>query len=212
LTAAAVRRIIPGEVSAEPSFGLHAALANLGTDLSTALEHVSIPAYVFAADGRVLWTNEQMAAIVGDARGRSLLEFVAPESRGKVEEQIAAKRISGKPTHYEISLLDRDRRRIPVEVNSVPLESGHTFVGVFGLVTPPGALVPKPPPSREPHLTQRQHEVLLLLGRGASTQQIADTLGLRPETVRNHIRGVLKRLGQSSRVAAIAYARQHGLL
>ena len=212
MTAAVARLIIPSEVSAEPSFGLHAALAELGTDLSVALERVPIPAYVFDAHGRVLWTNEQMTELVGDVRGRNVLEVVAPESRRKVEEQIAAKRLSGKPTHYEISVLDRNGQRVPVEVSSVPLESGHTFVGVFGVVTPPGELAPKPPPGREPQLTPRQQEVLLLLGQGASTEQIAETLGLRPETVRNHVRGLLKRLRQSSRVAAVAYARQHGLL
>lgn len=164
-------------MSAEPPFGLHAALAELGTDLSAALERVPIPAYVFGADGRVLWTNEQMAALVGEARGRNVLDLVAPESRRRVEEQIAAKRLSGKPTHYEISMLDRNGRRVPVEVSSVPLESGHTFVGVFGVVTPPGDIAPKPPPGREPHLTPRQYEVLLLLGQGASTDQIAETLG-----------------------------------
>ena len=212
MTAAAARRIIPDEVSAEPSFGLHAALGELGTDLGAALEHVPIPAYVFDADGQVRWMNEQMTALVGDMRGRNVLEVVAPESRRKVEEQIAAKRLTGKPTHYEISLLDRNGRRIPVEVSSVPLESGHTFVGVFGVVTPPGELAPKPPPAREPHLTPRQYEILLLLGQGASTEQIAEMLGLRPETVRNHVRGLLKRLRQSSRVAAVAHARHHGLL
>jgi len=153
-----------------------------------------------------------MTALVGDVRGRNSLEVVAPESRRKVEEQIAAKRLSGKPTHYEISMLDRNGRRVPVEVSSVPLVSGHTFVGVFGVLTPPGDLTPKPRPGREPRLTPRQHEVLLLLGQGASTEQIAETLGLRPETVRNHVRGLLKRLRQSSRVAAVAYARHHGLL
>jgi PAS domain S-box-containing protein len=199
-------------VNAEPPFGLYAALAQLGTDLGAALERVPIPAYLFDAEGRVMWANEQLRSLVGDPTGHNVLEFVAPESRRKVEEQIAAMRISGKPTHYEISLVDRNGRRLPVEVSSVPLESGHTFVGVFGVVTPPGLIAPKPPPAREPHLTPRQHEVLLLLGRGASTEQIAETLGLRSETVRNHIRGLLKRLGQSSRVAAIAYARHHGLL
>jgi PAS domain S-box-containing protein len=199
-------------VNAEPSFGLHAALAELGTDLSAALEQVPIPAYLLSEDARVLWENDRLRGLVGDVVGHNVLDVVAPESRRKAEEQHALKRLAGKATHYEISILDRNGRRIPVEINSVPLTNGCCFAGVFGVVAPPGELAAKPPPAREPRLTPRQHEVLQLLGQGASTAQIAEQLGVRRETARNHIRGLLKRLRQSSRVAAVAHARQHGLL
>jgi PAS domain S-box-containing protein len=199
-------------VNAEPPFGLHAALAELGTDLGAALEQVPIPAYLLSEDARMLWENDRLRRLIGDVVGRSVFDVVAPESRRKAEEQYATKRLSDKPTHYEISLLDTGGRRVPVEISSVPLKNGCCFVGIFGVVTPPGNLAPKPPPSREPRLTPRQHEVLQLLGHGASTAQIAEQLGIRRETARNHIRGLLKRLGQNSRVAAVAHARQHGLL
>ena len=57
-----------------------------------------------------------------------------------------------------------------------------------------------------------QHEVLLLLGRGCSTQQIAETLSLSRETVRNHIRGVLRALRVNSRLGALVEGRRRGLL
>lgn len=199
-------------MSAEPEFGLRAALAELGTDLSRALEHVPVPAYLIDADARVLWENDRLRMIVGDIEGHSVFDVVAPESRQKAEEQHVVKRLTGKATHYEISILDRNGRRIPVEINSVPLRNDCCFVGVFGVVAAPGELEPKPPPMHEPHLTPRQHDVLRLLGHGASTAQIAETLGITKETTRNHMRGLLKRLGQNSRVAAVAYARQHGLI
>lgn len=207
-----MRRIIHSAVNAERSFGLHAALAELGTDLSAALEHVPIPAYLVSEDARLLWENDRLRDLVGDVVGRSAFDIVAPESRRKAEEQHAVKRFTGKATNYEISLLDRSGRRVPVEINSVPLRNRCCFVGVFGVVTPRGDLAAKPPPAREPRLTPRQHEVLQLLGQGASTAQIAEQLGIRRETARNHIRGLLKRLRQNSRVAAVAHARQHGLL
>lgn len=199
-------------MNAEPPFGLHAALAELGTDLSAALEQVPIPAYLLSEDARVLWENDRLRNLVGDVVGRSVFDVVAPESRRKAEEQHAVKRLTGRSTQYDISMLDCNGRRVPVEINSVPLRNGCCFVGVFGVVTPRGDLAAKPPPAREPHLTPRQHEVLQLLGQGASTAQIAEQLGVRRETARNHIRGLLKRLRQSSRVAAVAHARQHGLL
>jgi DNA-binding NarL/FixJ family response regulator len=62
-----------------------------------------------------------------------------------------------------------------------------------------------------PHLTPRQAEVLRLLERGHSTHQIARELHLSIETVRNHIRHLLRALGVHSRIEAVAMAR-HGEL
>lgn len=212
MTRAAARRIITFAVNAGPPFGLQSALAELGTDLSAALERVPIPAYLLGADGRVLWTNGEARRLLGDVEGRHMYDVIAPESRPTAEEQNVAKQLTGKATQYEISLLDREGRRVPVEISSVPLRNGAAFVGVFGLATPPGTLAPKLPPALEPRLTPRQHDVLRLLGHGASTAQIAYTLGIREETARNHIRALLKKLRQRSRVAAVAHARRHGFL
>ena len=90
-------------MNAEPSFGLHAALAELGTDLSAALEHVPIPAYLVSDDARMVWENDRLESLVGDVVGRSVFDVVAPESRRKAEEQHALKRLAGKATHYDIS-------------------------------------------------------------------------------------------------------------
>jgi PAS domain S-box-containing protein len=192
--------------------GLQRALSTLGADLGAALEHVPIPAYLLSADGHVLWANDEARTLLGDLEGRHMYDVIAPESRLTAEEQNVAKQLTGKPTHYEISLLDRAGRRVPVEISSVPLRNGGAFVGVFGLATPPGTLEPKPPPGLEPRLTPRQRDVLRLLGHGASTAQIATTLGISEETTRNHIRALLQKLRQPSRVAAVAYARRHGLV
>ena len=59
-----------------------------------------------------------------------------------------------------------------------------------------------------PDLTPRQTEVLGLLERGLSTEQIARELQLSVETVRNHIRAVLRGLGVHSRLEAVAVARR----
>ncbi|MBV8064007.1 MAG: helix-turn-helix domain-containing protein [Actinobacteria bacterium] len=192
--------------------GLQDALAELGADLGPALERIPIPAYLIGSDGTILWVNDDLQRLLGVRVGESVYSHVAPESREKAREMLATKRLTGKSTHYEISVLDGAGRRISVDISSVPLENGSCFVGVFGLVTPPGRLQPKPPPALEPHLTPRQHDVLRLLGQGSSTTQIAKSLGISQETARNHVRGLLKRLRQSSRVAAVAYARAHGLL
>ena len=67
----------------------------------------------------------------------------------------------------------------------------------------------EPEPPQHPHLTPRQSEVLRLLDRGHSTAQIAQELHLSLETVRNHIRHLMRALGVHTRLEAVAVAR-HG--
>ena len=51
-----------------------------------------------------------------------------------------------------------------------------------------------------------------MLAAGASTAQIQETLHLSRETVRNHIRNLLRALGAHSRLEAVAVARRRGLI
>jgi DNA-binding NarL/FixJ family response regulator len=62
-------------------------------------------------------------------------------------------------------------------------------------------------PVRSP-LTAREWEVLDLLCQGQSTDEIADTLVLSSETVRSHIKSILRKLRVSSRAEAIAMAQE----
>jgi DNA-binding NarL/FixJ family response regulator len=61
-------------------------------------------------------------------------------------------------------------------------------------------------------LTGREWEVLKLLAEGAGTKDMATKLTVTPSTVRNHVQNVLNKLGVHSRLEAIAYAYQHGLI
>jgi DNA-binding NarL/FixJ family response regulator len=61
-------------------------------------------------------------------------------------------------------------------------------------------------------LTPRQNQVLHLLARGRSTSQIADELHLSPETVRNHVRMMMRALHCHSRIEALAVAHREGIL
>jgi DNA-binding NarL/FixJ family response regulator len=70
---------------------------------------------------------------------------------------------------------------------------------------------PEPRPRLRPtggELTSREWQVLDLLIEGRSTALIADTLGLALETVRSHIKHVLRKLGVGSRGEAVAIARR----
>ncbi len=61
-------------------------------------------------------------------------------------------------------------------------------------------------------LTHRQQEVLTLMVDGLSTGEIAKRLVLSPATVKNHITGILLKLGVSNRTKAVALALQHHLV
>ena len=70
-----------------------------------------------------------------------------------------------------------------------------------------------PDQSRAPSgLTKRELEVLGLVARGMSNQQIAESLTISEHTVHRHVSNVLGKLGVSSRAAAVAEAGRLGLL
>lgn len=62
-----------------------------------------------------------------------------------------------------------------------------------------------------PQLSDRETEILELLARGRSNEQIAATLFLSVKTIRNYVSAVFAKLGVNSRAAAVAAARDAGL-
>ncbi|MGH3144983.1 MAG: LuxR C-terminal-related transcriptional regulator, partial [Rubrobacter sp.] len=70
-----------------------------------------------------------------------------------------------------------------------------------------------PPDSKDAlPLTRRELEVLRLVARGMSNQEIAASLVLSGHTVHRHVANVLGKLGVSSRAAAVAQAARRDLL
>ena len=180
--------------------------AVLGGDLEDALNHVSVPAYVLDSVGVVRWLNKAAAALIGDVRGRQFSSLVVPEESRHVREAFARK-IAGtaRVTDFDSIVTDVSGNRVGIQVSSVQLRSGDRVVGVFGQVT---GFDEEPPPMVPLDVTPRQAEVLRLLEHGRSTDEIAAELHLSRETVRNHVRGLLRSLGVRSRLEAVALA--HG--
>jgi DNA-binding NarL/FixJ family response regulator len=80
------------------------------------------------------------------------------------------------------------------------------LVGEYAAVT-----AGKRPGPRGTHLSDREIEVLTLLARGETNQEIAEQLCLSVHTVRAHLRGVMQKLGVRNRVEAAAYALSSGM-
>ena len=62
-----------------------------------------------------------------------------------------------------------------------------------------------------PDLTAREHEILVLVARGWSNQQIAAQLGLSIKTIRNHVSSVFTKIQVVDRAQAIVKAREAGI-
>jgi PAS domain S-box-containing protein len=170
------------------------------------LEHVNVPSYRIDRSGVIRWVNEAARRIVGDVSGRQFASVVAPEETRRARELFARKIVgTARVTDAGVVLIDKDGKRVAVEVSSVPVYHGDHVVGVFGQVSD---IVEEPHPHPELHLTPRQAEVLRLLELGRSTTQIADELHLSRETVRNHIRHLMRAVGAHSRLEAVAIAHR----
>ena len=64
----------------------------------------------------------------------------------------------------------------------------------------------------EVQLTSREIQVLGQLGEGSTNKEIASSLEISYETVKEHVQNVLKKIGVSDRTQAAVWAVRHGLI
>jgi DNA-binding NarL/FixJ family response regulator len=69
-----------------------------------------------------------------------------------------------------------------------------------------------PPRPRSQPLSRREHQVLALIADGLENQAIADLLFVSVETVRTHVKSILRKLSSRDRTHAVAIAFRSGVL
>jgi len=62
------------------------------------------------------------------------------------------------------------------------------------------------------HLTEREQQVLRLVCEGWTNKEIAQSLGVKPRTVKFHLSEIFKKLNVTCRTAAAVEAQKRGLL
>ena len=176
------------------------------------LEAVAVPAYIVDNDLRVRWQNKASKELVGDLRGR--LEGssqVVPEDLDRARDAFTQKQNGAEHAEVELSVMRRDGTLVRIAVSSVPLKNpAGQMIGSFGLIQVLGEL--DQASERAPRLSPRERETLALLAAGHSTVEMAERMAISKETVRNHVKRVLRGLDASSRVEAVAKARRAGLV
>lgn len=87
---------------------------------------------------------------------------------------------------------------------SMPRQMANRILAEFSAAT-------SPPAPAESGLTDRETEVLRLVARAMTNREIADTLVISEQTVKNHLKNILHKLHLKNRVDLAVYARRLGL-
>jgi len=178
------------------------------TTFEAMLGALPVPAYTNDLNGFVTWQNDAARAIAGDRIGIHYTEAVPPEELQRSRETWAAVTLGGATRRRNAKFKTASGELVHLQVITSPVMRDGQVVGVFGIAIPLG----DPPAPSRAELSPRQEEVLRLLVQAKTTAQIASELHLAKETVRNHVRNLLKALGARTRLEAALIALREGLV
>jgi DNA-binding NarL/FixJ family response regulator len=96
-------------------------------------------------------------------------------------------------------------------IHAVHTEGRYMDATLTATLAAPGAQLRRMSGQRQP-LSQREHEVLRLIADGLENQAIADVLFVSVETIRTHVKSILRKLASRDRTHAVAVAFRSGVL
>jgi len=191
--------------------GVQKELQRIAPDLSPSIARLPMPAYILDRNGVVRWLNMAAVREFGDMRGKRISQIVEPEYTTQARQEFASKILGTvQATEGTVAVRTADGRRVEVDISSTQLLQQGSIVGVFGLADPTGE--PERVATNSVHLTPRQLDVLRYVASGYSTENIAKALGISVETVRNHVRGLMGRLGVHTRLEAVIRGHELGIV
>jgi PAS domain S-box-containing protein len=187
------------------------------------LDRLDLAVVATDADGVVTAWNGRAETLFGwsraEAVGRHIRDLTVPESERRAAEQVMAALRRGEPWQGAFRMRHKDGTQFTAFVKDSPILAGDgRLIGIVGVSIEIGdpelaaavrSLIGDGNHSsgrRTRTLSPREREVLALLARGLTGEQIAERLVLSPETVRTHIRNAREKLGASTRVEAVTMA------
>lgn len=149
----------------------------------------------------VVAAHPRLAVVLWVAEGDGASDMVRTAQAARVHGLIAR---TASPADIVAAVYGAGRGRRCVDPRLVePLDRGSRFVG---------RVVPRSQEERRDVLSARQLEVLELIAEGMGTAEIAEALFVSRETVRTHVKEILRRLEARDRAHAIVRAYRLGVL
>ncbi len=158
---------------------------------------------------------------LGNENGLDFLPELIAASDGKV---IVLTGVRDQEVHYRAVKLGamaivQKERAIEVLIGAIErVMAGEAWLDptlmarvVSGLSAPAKSQKADPEAAKIASLTNREKEVLTLVGEGLKNKEIAQKLFISEWTVRHHITSIFNKLEVSDRVELILYAYKHGL-
>ena len=184
---------LPGAPAAERDAFAHAQGASAGAEVAAALLEAMV-----AVDVRDLLPRVVAPTLVAHARGDRAVPF-------EYGRELAA----GIPDARFLAL-ESDRHILDAAQDQQLWDGVRDFL-LKGAPTALSSTTPAASAEPAAPLSDREAEVLRLLARGATNQQMADQLFISLSTVAHHVGSILDKTGAANRTQAAAYAHRHGL-
>ena len=198
-----------------------------------ALQDADVGAYAVTLDQEIVFWNRGAERILGhssdEVLGRRCYEVLAGTRGDSLVPacingcpSMGAIRAREIPQTIQANLLRASGERTPASVTPMIVagddEHPPVLVHLFQSApteTPSEGASDRPAEPRRRgrgRLAPRELEVLRLVARGRSTQQIADELEISPHTVRNHVRHFRRKLEARTKLDAVLTAMRLGIL